>query len=91
MRLCGHGEHDDAGYISPELKKSPLGRDCLKLAEEHLLRQNWADHADVESWRADAVQTVEEAVAKVQREPAPDPYEEDWNALATRQLQEGAE
>ena len=32
LRLCGHGEHDDAGYIAPELKNSPLGRDCLKLA-----------------------------------------------------------
>src|SRR3984957_10110372 len=34
LRLCGHGEHDTAEYIDPELKKSPLGRDCLKVAEE---------------------------------------------------------
>ncbi|HTL73590.1 MAG TPA: thiamine pyrophosphate-dependent dehydrogenase E1 component subunit alpha, partial [bacterium] len=33
LRLCGHGEHDDAGYIVPELKNSPLGRDCMKVAE----------------------------------------------------------
>ena len=43
LRLCGHGEHDDAGYIDPKLKTSPAGRDCLKVAEEHLLRQKWAD------------------------------------------------
>src|SRR5271156_1840791 len=29
LRLCGHGEHDDAGYIVPALKNSPRGRDCL--------------------------------------------------------------
>ena len=43
LRLCGHGEHDDASYIDPKLKASPVGRDCLKVAEEHLLRQKWAD------------------------------------------------
>lgn len=89
LRLCGHGEHDDAGYISPELKNSQLGRDCLKLAEEHLLRQKWTSLADVEAWRAEAVKTVEEAVAKVQREPAPDPFAEEWNALSTPHLSEG--
>ena len=25
LRLCGHGEHDDADYIDPKLKNSPLG------------------------------------------------------------------
>src|SRR5437867_4050267 len=29
LRLCGHGEHDDAQYIDPELKQSTAGRDCL--------------------------------------------------------------
>src|SRR5882672_1652855 len=33
LRLCGHGEHDDAGYVDPALKNSPLGRDCLKVSE----------------------------------------------------------
>src|SRR5438874_5462572 len=33
LRLCGHGEHDDAGYIDPKLKASPAGRDCLAVAE----------------------------------------------------------
>jgi len=32
LRLCGHGEHDDAGYIDPKLKALPLGRDCMKVA-----------------------------------------------------------
>ena len=89
LRLCGHGEHDDAHYIDPTLKQSPLGRDCLKVAEENLLRQNWADLAALDSWRQDATQKVEEAVARAQREPGPDPFKEDWYALSSKHLHEG--
>ncbi|PYK97539.1 MAG: pyruvate dehydrogenase, partial [Verrucomicrobia bacterium] len=42
LRLCGHGEHDDAGYVDPRLKQSALGRDCLKVAEAQLLQRGWA-------------------------------------------------
>jgi acetoin:2,6-dichlorophenolindophenol oxidoreductase subunit alpha len=91
LRLCGHGEHDDASYIDPRLRESPLGRDCLKVAEEYLLQNNWARVSTVERWRADAIRQVEEAVAMVQREPAPDPYQEDWSALSSRHLCEGNE
>src|SRR5436190_3835048 len=48
LRLCGHGEHDDAGYVDPRLKHSPLGRDCLKIAEDHLLLQRWTDGGTIE-------------------------------------------
>jgi len=91
LRLCGHGEHDDAGYIDPKLKQSPLGRDCLKVAEQVLARRGWADDAMLKSLREDAAQTVEETVAQAQREPAPDPYKENWCALASRNLSEGYE
>jgi TPP-dependent pyruvate/acetoin dehydrogenase alpha subunit len=89
LRLCGHGEHDDAGYISPEQKNSALGRDCLKVAEEFLLNKKFADAAQLAVWRSDAIREIEEAVAQAQREPAPDPYEEKWNALSTDGLNEG--
>lgn len=89
LRLCGHGEHDDAGYVDPALKSSPLGRDCLKVSEAFLLEQGWAERADLVAWRAAALQKVEETVAQVQREPGPDPYREDWCALATNHLREG--
>ena len=46
LRLCGHGEHDDAGYIDPKLKQSAVGRDCLKVAEGHLLAQALGGCAD---------------------------------------------
>jgi pyruvate dehydrogenase E1 component alpha subunit/2-oxoisovalerate dehydrogenase E1 component alpha subunit len=88
LRLCGHGEHDDAGYIAPEMKNSPLGRDCLKVAEEFLLKKNLADAAQFAVWRSEAIREIEDAVAQAQREPAPDPYEEKWSALASEKLNE---
>lgn len=89
LRLCGHGEHDDASYVSAKLKNSEFGRDCLRVAEAYIREQGWADRATLTEWRAQAAQQVEEAVAKVQREPGPDPYKEDWCALASRHLNEG--
>jgi acetoin:2,6-dichlorophenolindophenol oxidoreductase subunit alpha len=91
LRLCGHGEHDDASYIDPKLKASPAGRDCLKVAEEHLLRQKWADAAALAALRGEIVREIEEAVAQVQREPTPDPFTEDWRAISTGHLNEGHE
>jgi pyruvate dehydrogenase E1 component alpha subunit/2-oxoisovalerate dehydrogenase E1 component alpha subunit len=88
LRLCGHGEHDDAHYIDAQVKKSALGRDCLKLAEERLLHEGWADAKAIKVLRQDVTREVDEAVAKVQREPAPDPYNENWCALASRHLSE---
>jgi pyruvate dehydrogenase E1 component alpha subunit/2-oxoisovalerate dehydrogenase E1 component alpha subunit len=89
LRLCGHGEHDDAGYVDTTLKNSPAGRDCLKVAEAEMISSEWGDRATLAAWRNEAVQEVEKAVAKVQREPGPDPYTENWCALASRHLSEG--
>lgn len=91
LRLCGHGEHDDSSYVDSKLKKSPIGRDCLRAAEEHLLLENWADAKAVGLWREEAAQKVEEAVARVQREAGPDPYQEHWCALASEQFSEANE
>jgi acetoin:2,6-dichlorophenolindophenol oxidoreductase subunit alpha len=88
LRLCGHGEHDDAHYVDPKLKASALGRDCLRLAEEELLARGWADAASLEILRNEATHKVEEAVATVQREAGPDPYKENWCALASKHFSE---
>jgi len=88
LRLCGHGEHDVADYVDPKLKASSLGRDCLKVAEELLREENWATDKTLDAWRSDAVSQVEEAVAIVQQEAAPDPYKENWCALASKHLSE---
>jgi acetoin:2,6-dichlorophenolindophenol oxidoreductase subunit alpha len=89
LRLCGHGEHDDASYIDSKLKSSPLGRDCMQVAELRLTRNEWASPPDFQTWRDEAVQHVEGALAQVQREPGPDPYKETWCALACKQFAEG--
>jgi pyruvate dehydrogenase E1 component alpha subunit/2-oxoisovalerate dehydrogenase E1 component alpha subunit len=88
LRLCGHGEHDVADYVDSQLKNSPLGRDCLKLAEEFLLKNHLVDSAQIAVWRSEAQNEIEEAVAKVQREPAPNPFAEDWTAISTPHLRE---
>ena len=89
LRLCGHGEHDLAEYIDPALKNSPLGADCIRSAEEKILRQHLANAGEIMAWRNEAAQQIEEVVAVVQREPAPDPFDEKWCALATGELAEG--
>jgi acetoin:2,6-dichlorophenolindophenol oxidoreductase subunit alpha len=89
LRLCGHGEHDPADYVDPELKESPLGRDCLQVAEEFLLRKKWATAPQITGMREEIAHEIESAVAQVQREPAPDPYEQEWRAIASRHLTEG--
>ena len=92
LRLCGHAEHDDGAYVDPRLKNSALGRDCLKVAREILLRRQWAEaHQMDEVWREEAVGEIDQAIALVQREPAPDPFAEEWTALSTRHLIEGQE
>lgn len=86
LRLCGHGEHDDSSYIDPKLRTDPCGRDCLKVAEDHLLEQKWADAKAIESWRKEFQQAIEETVAKVQREAGPDPFKENWQAISSSHL-----
>jgi pyruvate dehydrogenase E1 component alpha subunit/2-oxoisovalerate dehydrogenase E1 component alpha subunit len=89
LRLCGHGEHDDASYIDPRLRQSAVGRDCLDVAREQLIDRGWAVETNFDAWRSEAVAKVEEAVSKVQREGGPDPYKEDWNALSSKHLNDG--
>jgi pyruvate dehydrogenase E1 component alpha subunit/2-oxoisovalerate dehydrogenase E1 component alpha subunit len=86
LRLCGHGEHDDAHYVDNKLKHSPLGRDCNEIARQHLILRGWAEPSHIQTWHQDAVEKVEKAVATVQHESGPDPYKEDWSALASRHL-----
>ncbi len=88
LRLCGHGEHDDANYIVPELKNSPLGRDCLKVAEEFLRENKFTDAAQIAGWRSEAIREIEQAVAQAQRQPAPDPFAENWSAISSEHLNE---
>ncbi|MBX9743464.1 MAG: thiamine pyrophosphate-dependent dehydrogenase E1 component subunit alpha [Chthoniobacterales bacterium] len=86
LRLVGHAEHDDAQYITEAQKASPLGRDCLVLAEETLLRENRATPEEIALWKKQIDEEIEETTARVLREPAPDPEEESWIPFATDYL-----
>jgi TPP-dependent pyruvate/acetoin dehydrogenase alpha subunit len=86
LRLSGHGEHDDASYVTDEIKRQPFAQDCLKLAEKKTVDLELADAATLKSWKEDAAKQVDEAIAIAQQEPAPDAANEDWSAISTREL-----
>jgi TPP-dependent pyruvate/acetoin dehydrogenase alpha subunit len=88
LRLTGHAEHDDAFYMDKTLYQTPLGRDCLKVAETYLQERQWADKALLEDWIKNAKQRVEQAVADAQREPLADPSTETWCPYATERIAE---
>jgi TPP-dependent pyruvate/acetoin dehydrogenase alpha subunit len=88
LRLTGHAEHDDAFYMDKSLFHTPLGRDCLKVAEHYLQERKWADEALLENWRKSAKLQVEQAVADAQREPLADPNTETWCPYATPRIAE---
>src|SRR6266571_4400739 len=86
LRLSGHGEHDDASYVTEEIKQQPFARDCLKVAEQTITDRNLVDPETLVEWRKAAAAQVEEAIAAAQKEPVPESEKEDWCALSTRDL-----
>src|SRR6202045_639445 len=86
LRLSGHGEHDDASYVTEEIKREPFSRDCLKCAEKMIVDLNLADTETLREWRADAAAQVDRAISTAQKEAAPEADEEDWRAISMRDL-----
>jgi len=86
LRLSGHGEHDDASYVTEEIKRQPFAQDCLKCAEKLIVDQNLLDAETLRQWREDAVAQVECAITTAQKEEAPVGEEEDWRAISTAEL-----
>lgn len=82
LRLCGHGEHDDGSYVPAELKDSELGRDCLAIGKAQAIETGCVTNDELRSWEGEAAEQVQEAVAIAQKEPGPDPFSENWNALS---------
>ena len=91
LRLSGHGEHDDASYVTEEIKQQRFARDCLKVAEQTITDLNLVDAEALTEWRKDAVAQVEEAIAAAQKEPAPEGDKEDWCAFSRRDLADHAD
>ena len=86
LRLSGHGEHDDASYVTDEIKRQPFARDCLKVAEQTITDLNLVDAETLRGWSAEAAAQVDQAISTAQKEAAPEADEEDWCAISTRAL-----
>ena len=86
LRLAGHGEHDDASYVAPEIRKEDFARDPLQRAEELLQRDQLADATTLAQWRAEVSAQVNDAINTAQEEAAPVGTDEDWCALSNRSL-----
>jgi pyruvate dehydrogenase E1 component alpha subunit/2-oxoisovalerate dehydrogenase E1 component alpha subunit len=84
LRLSGHGEHDDGSYVPDGIRKDHYGRDCIEVAIRQLLENGHATADEISSWENEFSDEVQRAVAQAQQEAPPDPYHEDWTALATR-------
>src|SRR3954469_17607065 len=80
LRLAGHGEHDDASYVVPEIRKESFAQDSLQLAEQLIIKRELADRETVQQWRAEIATEVDEAVATAQQKDPPHPSDEDWCA-----------
>src|ERR1700736_4347092 len=52
LRLAGHGEHDDASYVPPEMKKEPFAQDALKRTEQFILEQKMLKPEQLQQMRA---------------------------------------
>ncbi|MFO1483121.1 MAG: thiamine pyrophosphate-dependent dehydrogenase E1 component subunit alpha [Verrucomicrobiaceae bacterium] len=89
LRLSGHGEHDDASYIPDSVRKGVLSRDCIAVAERQVLDRGWMSSGDLADLRVEAARKVDQAVSRVSKEPAPDPFKESWQALSSADLVEG--
>src|SRR5213082_157274 len=91
LRLSGHGEHDDASYVTEEIKREPFARDCLKVAEQTIADLNLVDAETLREWRKDAAAQVDQAISTAQKEAAPEADEEEWYAISMRDLVDSLE
>ncbi|HEX8280962.1 MAG TPA: thiamine pyrophosphate-dependent dehydrogenase E1 component subunit alpha [Chthoniobacterales bacterium] len=86
LRLAGHGEHDDASYVPPDMRNEPFAQDPVQRTERFILEQELLDREALQQIRAEIAAQVDEAVGVAQQEDAPLASEEDWDALSTREL-----
>jgi pyruvate dehydrogenase E1 component alpha subunit/2-oxoisovalerate dehydrogenase E1 component alpha subunit len=91
LRLSGHGEHDDASYVTDEIKREPFAQDCLKRTEKLIVDLNLLDAKTLQGWRDEAAAQVDQAITTAQKEAAPVAEEENWCAISTRELLDHAE
>src|SRR3954468_18430227 len=86
LRLAGHGEHDDASYVSAEIKCEPFAQDVLVRTEKFIVEHELLSHDALQQMRAEIAAEVDEAVSTAQQEDVPQANDEDWCGLSTRSL-----
>lgn len=88
LRLAGHGEHDDARYISKQMRASSLGKDCLAVARKRMIAENWGSEEDCKVLEEKAIEEVENAILQASGEESPDAYTHDWNACFSERFRD---
>lgn len=88
LRMCGHGEHDDAAYVPTELKERY--EDPLVVARRQLMEQGWLTEAEDAELNEVCRDEVQRLVAQAQKEPAPTPEGLDWNAVSWKPVRRHA-
>ena len=86
LRLAGHGEHDDASYVTDDIRREPFAQDSLLKAEQFILEKGIMDAGGLKAMRAELAAEVDQVVAAAQREDTPVGSKEDWCAISTREL-----
>jgi acetoin:2,6-dichlorophenolindophenol oxidoreductase subunit alpha len=84
LRLAGHGLHDPADYVTPDMK-SRFG-DCIQLDSNTLKVQGVLSEDDIERLWEDARALIAAAVDQAQQEADPDPEHEEWTAYSEKDL-----
>src|SRR5207248_5361943 len=86
LRLAGHGEHDDASYVPPDMKQQPWAQDPIARTEKFILESGLLDRDALRQLRAEIAKEIEEAVATAQQDDTPHANEDEWRALSTSRL-----
>src|SRR3954449_3438117 len=71
LRLAGHGEHDDASYVSDEIKREPFAQDALHRTEKFIIEEGLLERDALQQMRAEIAAEVDEAVSTAQQEDPP--------------------
>ena len=79
LRLSGHGEHDDAAYITASDKEQYA--DCIAVGAEQVAGLG-VDAEQLASWRQTWQDEIPAICDTVEAEPDPDPADERWSADA---------
>ena len=74
LRMCGHGEHDAAKYISTETRDAYA--DCLTISEQQVIAEN--PSYNCEAARADILSEIKTIGDEIINEPDASPDNEDW-------------